>query len=61
MPRKLPKTATEQFTQTLDNFETTLLALGEFGPGIFVEKGELERKAGTLRNKLIKMFETRGA
>jgi hypothetical protein len=60
MPRKLPKTATEQFTTTLGSFEETVLELGQFGDETFVEKSDLERKAGTLRNKLIKMFETKG-
>jgi len=60
MPRRLPKTALEQFVQTLENYEQTVLELGEFGPGIFIEKGELERKINKLRTKLIKMYETKG-
>ncbi len=48
MPRRLPKSATEQFVQTLENYEQTVLETGAGG------------YAQILKTKLIKMYETKG-
>ena len=61
MPRRLPKSANEQFTQTLKEFEDKVHVFGAICNDPFAERNELERRIGTLRNKLIKMFETKGA
>ena len=54
MPRKLPKTATKQFMELLDEYENAAVALGEGG------SENVMKRVGQLRNKLIKMFESKG-
>jgi hypothetical protein len=57
MPRKLPKSGVEQFVRELERHETLCRMIGA-GEGDY---GKLSREIGTVRNKLIKLFEARKA
>lgn len=56
MPRKLPKTGLEQFTRELERHETLCRLIGAGGP----DYANLSREIGTVRNRLIKLYESKG-
>jgi hypothetical protein len=61
MPRKLPTSANDQFRLTLLEFETACIRLGQYTPFSEDPEDQIEKRVGTMRNKLIKLFENRGA
>jgi hypothetical protein len=61
MPRKLPKTGTDQFMERLEAYGEQCVRVRmiyEMGQGIGLE--DATRKRGTMFNELVKMFETKG-
>jgi hypothetical protein len=60
MPRKLPKSATDQFIAALELFETACVMRGRVEHADTVLLEDSERKAEAYKLKIVKMFDAKG-